>query len=181
DVAGDAADVLGVAAAGMPGLAEWFPSDVDAMALDDLAVPATSRVGLIPAGNSAVGGAGTRWSELARWCADREGIAVVDAGTGAPPDELCAEAGAVLLVIRPCYLALRRARRLRTVPSGVVVVSEPGRALRSGDVASTIGVPVVARVHVDPAVARAVDAGLLAAAVPRRLARELRPALGALR
>lgn len=178
DVAGDAADVLGVSAAGLPGLAEWFPSEVDASSLDDLALPATSRVGVIPAGSGPVCGDGSRWSELARWCADGRRSAVVDAGTGDPPPELCAGADAVLLVIRPCYLALRRARQLHTVPTGIIVVSEPGRALTSGDVSSTIGAPVVARVHVDPAVARAVDAGLLAATVPRRLARELRPALG---
>jgi len=176
DMAGDAADVLGVAAAGAPGLAEWFPSEVDASALDDLAVPATSRVGLIPSGGGPVAGADGRWSELGAWCSRRHGTVVIDAGTGDPPPELCAAADAVLLVIRPCYLALRRARHLRTAPTGVVVVSEPGRALSSGDVASTIGAPVVARVHVDPAVARAVDAGLLATALPRRLARELRGA-----
>lgn len=179
DVAGDAADVLGVVATAAPGLADWFPSEVDASALDDLAVPATSRLGLIPAGGGPVTGDGARWSELADWCARRPGLAVVDAGTGDPAPELCGEATAVLLVIRPCYLALRRARQMRTAPTGVVLVSEPGRALGSGDVASTIGAPVVARVHVDPAVARAVDAGLLAGAMPRRLARELRPAVGA--
>lgn len=181
DAAGDAADLLGVAAAGLPGLAEWFLSDVGASALDDLAVPATARTAVVPAGGGTIGGDGSRWSELADWCAGRIGVVFVDAGTGDPPSELCDAAHAVLLVIRPCYLALRRARRLHTTPTGVIVVTEPGRALGSGDVASTIGAPVVARVHIDPAVARAVDAGLLAAALPRGLARELRPALGALR
>ena len=61
-------------------------------------------------------------------------------------------------------------------PDGVVLVAEPGRALRVPDIERTLGVPVVATISHDPAVARAVDAGLLAARLPRVLQRELRGA-----
>jgi hypothetical protein len=58
-------------------------------------------------------------------------------------------------------------------PSGVVLLAEPGRALTRADVAEVVGVPVVAEVALDPAVARAVDAGLLPVRLPRGLARAL--------
>lgn len=71
-----------------------------------------------------------------------------------------------LLIIRACYLSLSRAGRLRR-PDGIVLIDEPARALRPADVAASIGAPVVATVPADPAVARAVDAGLLARRLPK--------------
>jgi hypothetical protein len=56
--------------------------------------------------------------------------------------------------------------RQPTRPSGVVLIDEPGRALRAGDVSASLGAPVVATVLLDPAIARAVDAGLLLARLP---------------
>ena len=46
--------------------------------------------------------------------------------------------------------------------------------MRSRDVERCLGAPVVATVSVDPAIARAVDAGLLAARLPWVIGRELR-------
>ena len=77
---------------------------------------------------------------------------------------------------RACYLALRRAADPPLRPSGVVLVTEPGRALDRTDVEQVVGAPVRAEVAVDPAVARAVDAGLLASRLPRGLERALRRA-----
>ncbi len=73
-----------------------------------------------------------------------------------------------LLVTRACYLALRRAADPPLRPSGVVLVTEPGRALDRTDVEQVVGAPVRAEVAFDPAVARAVDAGLLASRLPPR-------------
>jgi hypothetical protein len=81
-----------------------------------------------------------------------------------------------LLVTRACYLALRRALDPPLRPSGVVLVTEPGRALDRGDVERVVGAPVRAEVGFDPAVARAVDAGLLVSRLPRGLERSLRHA-----
>ena len=53
----------------------------------------------------------------------------------------------------------------------MILVAEPGRSLRSSDVERAVGAPVVATVSLDPAIARAVDAGLLAALPPARGAR----------
>ena len=79
-----------------------------------------------------------------------------------------------LLVTRACYLALRRAAGSPFSPTGVIVVLEPGRALRTQDIAYATQAPVAAEINLDPAVARAVDAGLLATRLPRTLSVALR-------
>ena len=74
---------------------------------------------------------------------------------------------------RACYLSMRRAVASPTRPDGIILVTEPGRSLRATDVARVVGVPVVATVDHDPAIARAIDAGLLAARIPAALRRNL--------
>jgi hypothetical protein len=82
-----------------------------------------------------------------------------------------------LLVVRACYMAVRRARQAPLLPTGVVVVREPGRVLHSEDIADAVGAPLLAEIEVDPAVARAVDAGLLnGTRLPRSIERSLRHA-----
>lgn len=81
--------------------------------------------------------------------------------------------GAINLeVVRACYLNLRRSIA-HTVPDGLVLVTEPGRALGVADVERAIGAPCVAAVPVDPSVARAVDAGLLASRLPAVIAQPM--------
>lgn len=83
-----------------------------------------------------------------------------------------ADRGTSLLVIRPCYLALRQALRTGVTAdaAGIVLVAEPGRALDSDDVAAVTGLPVIATVPVRADIARAVDAGVLADRLPEPLA-----------
>ena len=88
---------------------------------------------------------------------------------------MAAGASLSLLVLRPCYLALRRAVDAPLRPSGVVLVAEPGRALGRRDVEDVLDAPVRAEVPVSPAVARMVDAGLLSRRLPRLLERALAP------
>jgi len=104
---------------------------------------------------------------------------VVDAGridgSSASCARLLATSAVVsLLVVRPCYLALRRVVASGVRPTAVVVVTEPWRALTSADVADVVGAPVVAEIAVEGSVARSVDAGLLATRLPRPLDRALR-------
>jgi hypothetical protein len=82
-----------------------------------------------------------------------------------------ADHGTRVLVIRPCYLALRQALNTGATAdaAGVVLVSEPGRALGSDDVAAVTGLPVIATVPLRADVARAVDAGVLADRLPEVL------------
>jgi cellulose biosynthesis protein BcsQ len=81
-----------------------------------------------------------------------------------------------LLVTRPCYLALRRST-ITPRPDTVVLISEHQRALDANDIEAVLGIPVTATVPYSPAIARAIDAGLLTARLPRELARALRPLL----
>lgn len=78
--------------------------------------------------------------------------------------------GTSLLVTRPCYLALRGALNLGVTAAGVVMVSEPGRALGGEDVAAVTGLAVIATIPLRAEIARAVDAGVLAARLPDPLA-----------
>lgn len=101
------------------------------------------------------------------FCGDlTSNVTVIDHGTK-PPSTLC-DGDQVLLVIRPCYLALRRALEQNCRPDGVVLVTEQGRALGARDVEDVLGVKVVATVPVTESTARSIDAGLLTSHARRR-------------
>jgi hypothetical protein len=174
DLSGDSATALGLAEPTGPGVADWLASASAGPAdLTRLAVTVRDDVRLIPRGAGHL--PDDQWSRLAVALAGQE-VVIIDAGTGCPPRALHDAAEQSLLVTRPCYIALRRAQQLDIRPTGIVLVDEPGRALTSSDVEHALGVPVVAEVRLDPAVARAVDAGLLVARLPRSLILSLRSA-----
>jgi hypothetical protein len=77
-----------------------------------------------------------------------------------------------LLVTHACYLALRRAIAVPFIPDLVVLVTDSRRALTEGDVSLALALPVTS-VPLDPGIARAIDAGLLATRLPRCLANAL--------
>lgn len=161
DCAGDAPTVLGVPEPSTPGLAEWLATDARG-ALPG--ITAARGLLLVPRGDGPLDAG--RGDMLAGLLAADERPVVVDCGT--TPEGVAAHlarrADRSLLVTRPRYLAVRRHLACAAArPTGVVVVREPGRAPSPDDIASSIGVPVVAEIDVDPAIARAVDAGLLAA------------------
>ncbi len=172
DLTGDAPAALGLAEPVGPGISEWAAvPHATADALWRLGAPVVDGLELVPVGHGEHVDAAA-WERLIS-ASDADGaLTVVDAG-GPPPPVAHAGAQRSVLVVRPCYLALRRAARCSGA-TDVVVVDEPGRALRVGDVERAIGVPVVAEVGWDPAIARAVDAGLLAARLPGELTRGLR-------
>lgn len=175
DLAGDLPAVLGLPEPEGPGLYEWLASDAPAAQLYDLSVAVSAGVSLIPAGRSRDGrSTHERWVDVLDALTSDDHSVLIDSGTGIPPEALHHLADRSLLVTRACYLSLRRALAAPIRPTGVVLVSEPGRALRATDVEAAVGAPVLATVAVDPAVARAVDAGLLTARLPRLMARDLR-------
>lgn len=178
DLAGDLPAVLGLPEPERPGLGDWLRSDVGVDRLDRLALPVDDTTSIVPLGAGRLTGAESaeRWQLLARHLAADPHAVVVDAGTGSPPPALHAAAERQWIVTRACYLALRAAARQHASATGVVLVGEPGRSLRRSDVEIALGAPVVAEVLVDPAVARAVDAGLLAARLPGAFRRRLREA-----
>lgn len=185
DLCGDGPAVLGLPEPSGPGVLDWLGSSTAAAdALDRLVVAAGEGLSLLPSGTRAA----ATWPpersvELVAFLARRRTRVVVDAGvcggaaTSAARAGLVAElgrSGRSLLVTRPCYLALRRAVATDVVADGVVLVQEPGRSLDRRDVADVLSLPVLAQVDLDPALARSVDAGLLARRAHRLLDRPLR-------
>jgi hypothetical protein len=176
DLAGDAMAVLGLPEPDGPGVHDWLRSDAPAERLVRLEHRATEHLSVLAAGEPGDPDAAGRWFELcAHLRADGRNV-VVDAGSGRPPTALLAAADENLLVTRACYVALRRAVALGITPTGVVLVEEPGRSLRAADIEASIGAPVVSTALLDPAIARAVDAGLLVSRLPGAWRRRLRAA-----
>lgn len=174
DLGGDCATALGLEEPTGPGVVEWLASPTAGPAeLSGLATTIRDDVRLIGRGTGHPPDG--QWARLAAALRGSSNV-VIDAGTGCPPQELRDAAQQSLLVTRPCFIAIRRAQRLNIRPTGIVLVDEPGRALTSRDVEHALGVPVVAEVRLDPAVARAVDAGLLIARLPKSMIASLRSA-----
>ncbi len=181
DLAGDAPAVLGLPDPGDPGLAGWLlaGADVPADALTRLELDVGNGLSLLPSGSEAIVGQSDRAEVLTALLAADGRPVVADCGRLDRSEvgvALAAGATHSLLVTRACYLALRRASMAAVRPSGVVLVKEAGRALGRADVEQVVGAPVRAEIAVDPAIARAVDAGVLCARLPRGLERALRHA-----
>jgi MinD-like ATPase involved in chromosome partitioning or flagellar assembly len=180
DLMGDVPAALGIPEPPGPGLAAGLAAadDVGADALARLAVAVAPGLDLLATGPPGPPGRPGRGAALAAALAHDDRPVVIDAGSSpvGPALDVAAAAAISLLVVRPCFLALRRAVAAPVRPSGVVLVREPGRSLGRRDVEDALQVPVCAEVDLEPAVARAVDAGLLATRLPRSLAHALRHA-----
>ncbi|MEO0492551.1 MAG: hypothetical protein AAF081_03955 [Actinomycetota bacterium] len=166
DLAGDQPDLLGVTPSSPLGVGDWAAGgdDVPVEALAALEIEVAPELSLLRRGTMP---AVDRLDVLAGVLGAGRRTVVVDVGVGDRP--AWAPDGVVdVLVLRACYLAVRRAGRLGP-DTRVVLLEEPGRALRAGDVEAALGVETWRRLLVDPAVARSVDAGLLSVRLPRSL------------
>jgi cellulose biosynthesis protein BcsQ len=201
DLDGDQAAVLGLGPAaaasangvggadGSHGVRDWLAAGptAPADALARLAVDVAPGLALLPPGASdrnasgQTGQTGEAGAALGVVLRDEGGVVVADCGRGddAASRALVEVSDLSVVVLRPCYLALRRAATddLVRTASGVVVVEEQGRALGTREVADVLGVPVLATVPVRAAIARVVDAGVLVARLPDALARPVRALL----
>lgn len=175
DLAGDAPAALGLPEPASPGLAGWLAAgaDVPADSLARLEERAAAGLSLLPRGAGPL--RSDRADVLAALLTADARPVIADCGAEPEGAALIIAAGSTrsVLVTRACFLSLRRALSAPLRPSEIVLLTEPGRSLTRADVEECIGAPVVAEVAVDPSVARAVDAGLLASRLPRALAREL--------
>ncbi len=175
DLDGDVPAALGLPEPSGPGVYDWLSSPTaDATALYRLAVPAADDLWVVPRGTTDGTHPGGRWQDLGTALRSFDETVVVDAGLGEPPPTLVGGEVHSVLVVRPCYLALRRVVALTHRPTDLVVVNEPGRALTSRDVEHSVGAPLLAEVPYDPGISRQVDAGLLARRIPRSLLHPLR-------
>ena len=184
DLCGDVPAALGVPDPDGPGLTEWLAAspDVGADVLGRLELDVGRGVRLLPKGRGNVaGGTATRAELLASALAADERPVVADCGgvDRSPGRELATGATLSLEVLRPCYLGLRRALAAPVHPTGVILLAEPSRALQRQDVEDVLRVPIWAEVPVGAPIARAVDAGLLGARLPRPVERALERAVAA--
>ena len=178
DLGGDQPAIFG-ATTPVNGIAEWMTSDRSTSPFDtELTLDDNLRV--VPLGVQRLSPPeASAWHALVGYLQTRaqQHTVIVDAGVSPISPALLEVADRCLLVVRPCYLALRRAVAQPSRTDVVIVVDESQRALRPRDVESVLGLPVAAIVNVDSAVARRVDAGLLHGRLPTSLSSPLREVL----
>jgi MinD-like ATPase involved in chromosome partitioning or flagellar assembly len=188
DLGGDQPALFGLGADPLTGIADWLAAGPEAPtdALERIAVEAASGVALIPRGAAARPLAPVPAAEagaaLAVALRDGSVPTVADLGLAQSPAAraMVEIADASLVVVRGCYLTLRRALHAPHLAraAGVVLVTEPGRSLGRREVAECLDRPVLAEVPVRAAIARAVDAGLLPVRLPEVLSRPVSEVLG---
>jgi hypothetical protein len=183
DLDGDLSAIFGLAHDPELGVFDWLragataPSD----ALEHLQVDVLPDLALLPSGRPGLDGVLPE-SGAALAVALRESIPTLcDAGRIACPalGALAEVADANVIVVRGCYLALRRAihHPATAFATGAILIDERGRSLGARDVEDVLGVPVLASIEANASVARVVDAGVLRTRVPDLLAKPLRHAL----
>lgn len=182
DLAGDQPAIFG-SVTPVAGLSDWMQAP-HTDSLVGTAITVDDNLCILPTGDSPLPHReSAAWNELTRQLVERSRIpstVIVDLGSTTPPPVLLDAADRVLLIVRPCYLTLRRATTLGDIADSVIVVDEEQRALRPRDVESVLGLPVVAVVKTHPTVARRVDAGILHGRLPEVLTTPLRKVLAEL-
>lgn len=161
DLCGDVPAAAGMAEPTTPGINDWLgeSSISDVQALVALGTPFDNGLIVVHRGSSFVEGQ-PRWADLASAITTLPLNIVIDAGVTFVPDELRRAVSHVTMVVKPCYLSLRRASRMQR-PTQLFVVCEENRALTVKDVGHVLGMPVTSEIPYTPAISRAVDAGML--------------------
>lgn len=185
DLGGDLPLMLdGIVPPADDGATDWMAASAGPAALDRITRRVSPGVTLLPRGHAA-SWPHERVGDLAAAlgsCWPRREVVVdlgwVDASPEAASSALqrtrrtLARSEGSVLVTRPCYVALRRAVALPFRPAAVAVVREAGRGIDEAALCDALGVPLAATVDVDPAVARATDAGRLLRRPPRLALRQ---------
>lgn len=174
DFAGDQPALLGLPDPVGPGVTEWCATpNRSSDALARVSTEISVDLSLLHRGAD-------RWGEtepgqLHQALRAQNQHVMIDAGRADHPftQAVVAQSEHRLLVLRCCYLALHAARSLPIEPTGIVLVRERGRSLGPADAEAVTAAPVVAEIALDPAIARCIDAGLIARRLPRALLRNL--------
>jgi hypothetical protein len=184
DLAGDQPAVLGLAHDPVPGLSDWLRAGPGAPvdALEHLALDVAPRITLFPAGTMHGPAASPESGAALAVALDADPRpGVCDLGRlDDPAARAFAEvAGPGIIVVRGCYLGLRRAVRHPAIVDavGAILIDEHGRSLGAPDVEDVLGIPVLASIPARTSIARAVDAGVLPTRLPDSLGRPLHHAL----
>ena len=161
DLCGDVPAAAGMAEPTTPGVNDWLSESSlsDAQALVTLGTPFDNGLVVVHRGSSFVEGQ-PRWSDLANAITTLPMNIVIDAGITFLPEELRRAVTHVTMVVKPCYLSLRRASRMQR-PTQLFVVCEESRALTVKDVGHVLGMPVTSEIPYTASISRAVDAGML--------------------
>lgn len=161
DLCGDVPAAVGIGEPSSPGINDWLgeSNTSDAQALVKFGTPIVDGLVVVHRGAKFVEGQ-PRWDALADAIQLLPHNVIIDAGTTFVPEEVRRAMGTVTMVTRACYLSLRRASHLPKA-TNVVIIKEEARALTVNDVSHVLGIPLFAQVPYDPAISRAVDAGLL--------------------
>ena len=139
DLGGDVPAALGLFPGSGPGIAGWLAAapEVPTDALARIEEPAGEQLGLLRRGDGPLAPAGAD-SLAALLNADPRPVVVdcgrIDGEGRGVGLALAAGATRSLLVLRPCFLALRRAVEAPVRPSGVVLLVDEGRAITPADV-----------------------------------------------
>lgn len=173
DLCGDQPAALGMQEPPSPGINDWLSEGATSDSSQLLAMGRECMSGLlvIHRGSQFILGE-PRWTEFAEVIASLPYTVILDAGVGHLPAELKNVASKIITVVKPCYLSLRRATQLPN-PTSVFVVKEDGRALTTKDVGHVLNAPIDAEIPYEPAIGRAVDAGLLPSRVEQLLGRHI--------
>ncbi len=180
DLAGDLPAVFGLGAEPDVGLADWLAAGPEAPtdALDRLATEVAPGIALLPLGGAAeplCAVAPEAGAALAVALAHGPSPVLADCGTAREPTlrAVVEVADVAVVVLRSCYLSLRRAVHSPSLrhTAGVVLLDEPERSLGAHAIAEVLDLPVLARIPAKPRIARAVDAGVLGTRLPDQLAR----------
>jgi len=168
DLDGDQPAIFGLPAEPPVGLVDWLNAG-----------PEAPGVALLPRGGSErtlapvpVAEAGAALAVALR---DGAVATIVDCGRAADPAAraIVEVADVSVVVVRGCYLAVRRTLRAPALArtAGVVLVEEKDRSLSEKEVGDVLDLPVLARVPVKVPIFRAVDAGVLPVRLPESIAR----------
>jgi hypothetical protein len=183
DLDGDLPAIFGLANDPELGVCDWLRAGATAPAdaLDHLQVEVAPNLALLPTGRRDLDDVLPE-NGAALAVALRESVPTLcDAGRIAHPalGALAEIADANIIVVRGCYLALRRAihHPATAFATGVILIDERGRSLGARDIEDVLGVPVLASIEANASIARAADAGVLSSRVPDALAKPLRHAL----
>ena len=179
DLAGDQPALLGLTTPEQ-GISEWMSNKMQ-LEFGDLLMKCGRNLSVAARGGELLPDHNSGdWNYLSRALSqihDQAINIVVDAGISSVSKTLWEVADTNYLIIRPCYLALRKAVEQNRSTTGVILITGGDRVLTRRDVQSVLKTEVVAEIALDPEIARRVDSGLLHSRIPPALSAALSPLL----